>query len=336
MVWFNVVLKQPDQLRQRVAWALAQVFTLSTPESGRMTEAWLSFYDNFVHNAFGNFRDVIRGVSRHALMGIALTFTNNLPLEVSGTFPDENFAREVMQLFSIGAWALNPDGTVKHDDNGDPINAYDNDNIMDFARVWTGLTQVAERANKESVHGNMIDPMRVVAKNHDAGAKTNLYGGYLGDALPLCVDLPADHFLLEGARYVLRGYNSAQGETADNHARTQALGHFTPSSSSSLLYLKLCQPDENARCTFPGAVTLDHDLVCDGVECEVDEVLSVKVVDGDQEVFYTYEAPPCVFLSAFEGKEKGYAWRSHCANPESATAGVECCAASGTGSGVYE
>jgi hypothetical protein len=99
MTWATVVLNAPDQLRQRTAWALSQVFTTGVPNFGYEddTEIWLNYYDIFVDNAFGNFRDIVREVAASPLMGEYLTFKGNSAFASNGgKFPDENFARELM------------------------------------------------------------------------------------------------------------------------------------------------------------------------------------------------------------------------------------------------
>lgn len=95
MLWTNVVLTAPDQLRQRVAWALSQIFTLSEEGIGKTdeAEAWAAYYDIFVRHAFGNYRDVLAEVTFSPMMGDFLTFHDNKAMGFSGTFPDENFAR---------------------------------------------------------------------------------------------------------------------------------------------------------------------------------------------------------------------------------------------------
>ena len=159
MVWFGAALGAPDQLRQRVAWAIAQILVVGVHLTGRENEVWHNFYDIFVRHAFGNYRDVLREVSYSPLMADYLTFLGNKALsyqkEVLGTeaFPDENFAREIMQLFTIGLFALRADGTRELDASGAPVAAYGNDEIMTFARAWTGFERNDARAELEHAVG---------------------------------------------------------------------------------------------------------------------------------------------------------------------------------------
>ena len=140
-VWYNVVLNAPDQLRHRVAWALSQIIVVA--ESGVANsvedyEPWLGYFDIHVRHAFGNFRDILKEVSFNPFMGIYLTYRGNKAFAFDKSYPDENYAREIMQLFSVGLWKLNPDGTQVLDDQGEPIPTYSNDDVVAFAKVGPG------------------------------------------------------------------------------------------------------------------------------------------------------------------------------------------------------
>lgn len=112
-----------------------------------------------------------------------------------------------MQLFSIGLWQLNDDGTPIIDPNTNQyINTYSNEDIVSFARVWTGWNLQPARGNihtiSESDAYNMIDPMLLKPEYRDRFPKTTLLGkGHLGDAYPLCSELPPQHYLRKGAKY---------------------------------------------------------------------------------------------------------------------------------------
>ncbi|MAH39825.1 MAG: hypothetical protein CML08_00260 [Puniceicoccaceae bacterium] len=183
IVWFESAINANDQLRQRIAWALSQYFVVSEKGSNQsnLNERWLNFYDIFVRNAFGNFRDILREVTWSPHMGYYLSYIENKKADpAKGTFPDENFARELMQLFTIGIWELNEDGTLEIDDYGEAIPTYDINDVTEFAKVFTGLRRPFDRANIEISFGNYIDPMRVQANRHDFSAKTLLDGTMLG------------------------------------------------------------------------------------------------------------------------------------------------------------
>lgn len=138
--WLQAV-RGPDQLRQRTVLALSELFVVSNTNSsleGDM-QAHSSYLDMLSRNAFGNFRQLLEQVATHPAMGHYLThFRNEREDPVTGRIPDENFAREVMQLFTIGLWQLNVDGTRRRDGSGNFIPTYNQDDVSGLARVFTG------------------------------------------------------------------------------------------------------------------------------------------------------------------------------------------------------
>ena len=337
-IWSTVVMRSKDQLRQRTAFALSQI--LVTGEFGALEEEhelWSTYYDIFVANAFGNYRDILREVSASPLMGRYLTFIGNKAHAETGKFPDENYAREIMQLFTIGLYALNMDGTQQKDSTGLPITTYTNDDIMAFAKVWTGYSSQKMRSNiqnREEVTEtppNLIDPMKLNAMHRDRFPKTKLGGGHLGDGYPLCNNRPKQHYLRKGARYQYHGQASMLSAAHDNHDNnfTGIRLHFTPDAKKSSLYAQLCARDsKTGACTFPSVVTLPSTLTCVGtVECDADNLRSVKIIDGDARAYYTYVEPPCTRLMFFqEGRMATAAYFKACADPELAdTIGTACC-----------
>ena len=138
--FWQQAIRSDDQLRQRVAFALSQIFVISMQnESVRpMVRGTASYYDMLDQHAFGNFRNLLEGVATHPMMGLYLSHLRNQ--KESGTrTPDENFAREVMQLFTIGLYELNADGSVKLS-GGKPIDTYTRDDVAGLAKVFTGLS----------------------------------------------------------------------------------------------------------------------------------------------------------------------------------------------------
>ena len=183
VVWYEAAINADDQLRQRIAWALSQYFVVGEEGSNHpnTTERWTNYYDIFVRNAFGNFRDILGEVTWSPHMGYYLSHMENEKANPNkGTFPDENFARELMQLFTIGLWELNMDGTLRLDEHDKAIPTYNNDDIAEFAKVFTGLRRPYDRSNIEIFYGNYIDPMRIQANRHDFSAKTLLDGSIHG------------------------------------------------------------------------------------------------------------------------------------------------------------
>ena len=178
----NTVL--PDFLRQRVGFALSQIFVVSdSPETLSVQPAGLAnYYDTLLTDAFGNFRTLLFDVTLHPCMGVFLSHLLNKP-PGNNIFPDENYAREVMQLFSIGLWRLNPDGSRQLDAQNQPIPTYDNSNITEFARVFTGLGYAGN--NSYSLYPqNFVAPMKLWDQYHDCNPKTLLNGVMLPARTP--------------------------------------------------------------------------------------------------------------------------------------------------------
>lgn len=179
VVWFEAALFAQDQLRQRMAWALAQIFVIGEVGSNKngYPLQWLNYYDILVRNAFGNYRDLLQEVTLNAKMGYYLTYLNNQKA-AGNRLPDENYAREVMQLFTVGLWHLNMDGTLMLDANQEPIPTYDNVDITELAKVFTGLQHAYDKPQYDTP--NRVDPMIVRNENrHDRTEKTMLDGTVL-------------------------------------------------------------------------------------------------------------------------------------------------------------
>ena len=135
-------LTAPDQLRQRAQYALSQMFVISSNNTSaiqNMPRGEAAYYDMLGTDAFGNFRQLLQDVTLSPMMGQFLSMLANDKGNAT-TDPDENYAREVMQLFTIGLWQLNDDGTQKLDTSGNPIPTYSNNDVMGLAKVFTGFS----------------------------------------------------------------------------------------------------------------------------------------------------------------------------------------------------
>ncbi len=172
--------QDPDPLRQRVAFALSQIFVISDrmEDIGVSPEGMANFYDTLLAHSFGNYRDLLRAVTLHPCMGMYLSHLGNRkPDAANGIHPDENYAREVMQLFTIGLWELNPDGTRALDPAGQPVPTYDNGDITEFARIFTGLAFGGpDSANFGLWPRSFVHPMKGWDAEHDLAPKTLLRG----------------------------------------------------------------------------------------------------------------------------------------------------------------
>ncbi|GAB4218065.1 MAG: DUF1800 family protein [Rhodoferax sp.] len=141
--FWQQAVRGPDQLRQRMVFALSELFVVSTVNSPVSTQeyAHASYLDMLSRHAFGNFRDLLEAVSTHPTMAHYLSHMRNDKEDpVSGRLPDENYAREVMQLFTIGLWQLNEDGSRKKDTQGRDIPTFTQADVMGLAKVFTGLS----------------------------------------------------------------------------------------------------------------------------------------------------------------------------------------------------
>ena len=170
MRFYADAMNAPDQLRQRVAFALSQLLVASELEVNR-TAGIAAYQGMLLEGAFGNYRDLLIGATMSSYMGDYLDMADS-----NRTAPSENYAREMLQLFSMGPDALNMDGTVRRDATGAAIPNYTNDDIKAVARALTGWTY--PRLNGAPLtDGNARDygkPMVQIAARYDTAAKTFL------------------------------------------------------------------------------------------------------------------------------------------------------------------
>jgi len=173
--WMRAVLSGNDRLRQRVAWALSQIVVTSIANN-RLTEGSSNYYDLLLKHAFSNYDELLIDVTFHPVMGRYLSYMGNRKASTNNKRqPDENYAREIMQLFTIGLWQLNPDGSKKLNSNNEPIPTYTNDDITELSRVFTGfwLNDTVFGRNDWEQYDS---PMTIVDRHHDKKAKSLLKG----------------------------------------------------------------------------------------------------------------------------------------------------------------
>lgn len=214
MVWYQL-MQSPDAVRRRWAWALSEVFVVALRGINGITNwpgfAMAEYWDILCRHGLGSYRELLEALSVNPAMGSFLSTRDNKKEEPStGRLPDENYAREVMQLFSIGLYELNIDGTVKRNAAGDPIETYTSDDVSNLARVFTGYYHDHSRPkfnspksphpvvnDIESARGRMLfDP-----RNHSILEKH-----FLG------VSIPANTLGADSLRMAL--------DTLDNHPST--------------------------------------------------------------------------------------------------------------------
>lgn len=144
IAWFQGIMTASDRLRWRISLALSQIFVTSRVSAfDNNPYALASYYDMLNRNAFTTYRSLLDSITYHPTMAVYLTYMNNHATDTTDgrqIYPDENYAREIMQLFSIGLHQLNANGTEKKAPNGNPIPTYNNEDIAGLAKVFTGLS----------------------------------------------------------------------------------------------------------------------------------------------------------------------------------------------------
>lgn len=194
--WFINAVEAPDQLRQRVAWALSQIFVVSVRGAAlhRRPFGVGDYYDLLIRDGLGNYREFLEKITLHPSMGQYLSMAGNqranTELSIS---PDENYAREVMQLFSVGLVQLNIDGTpiTAPSSSGEdqiPVATYDMSTIEGFARVFTGWNYQCDDSNSRRCRFdrlrvtekpptrtfNQVAPLVMYPEQHEPGTKNLL------------------------------------------------------------------------------------------------------------------------------------------------------------------
>ena len=177
--WWQNAITAPDQLRQRVAFALSEIVVIS--ENGSLqdhAEALGYYYDLLLTNAFGNFRQLLEDVTLSPGMGVYLNMqANDKGNLVTGTHPNENYAREINQLFSVGLYRLWPDGSLVLNSAGNPVPTYDQNVVNGFSATFTGWNYFqTNQANGRlptgfSPSANYTNQMVLVPTRHELGAK---------------------------------------------------------------------------------------------------------------------------------------------------------------------
>lgn len=187
--WWQTNMNNEDLLRQRIALALSEIFVISMNSNLQdYGDGLANYYDLLADHAFSNFYDLLMAVTLHPMMGFYLShYNNHRTIPAANIHPDENYAREIMQLFSIGLYELNSDGSYVLDGNNERIPTYNNDDIKEFAKVFTGLGPAEVIENEWGVVPEFgVDfwfckkdvPMAMYEEWHEEGEKY-LLNGYI-------------------------------------------------------------------------------------------------------------------------------------------------------------
>jgi len=177
--WFDIAMRSPDQLRQKLTYALSQIIVESDfePIFTRRGEALSRYFDILAQNAFRSYKDLLTDISFNSGMSMFLTFNGNKALYQNDAgisiYPDENYAREIMQLFSIGLNKLHIDGTPIKDNNGNLVPTYTQTDVNELARVFTGwdIKRNPRFGLVGFTRGDLTHPVEFTSKYHDNGAK---------------------------------------------------------------------------------------------------------------------------------------------------------------------
>ncbi|MGL5017800.1 MAG: DUF1800 family protein, partial [Luteolibacter sp.] len=195
--WWKNAVTAPDQLRQRVAFALSEILVIS--ENGPLndtSDALSSYYDTLLHYglgdpafvpptgappADGNFHNLLKAVTLHPAMGRYLDMLrNDKPDPTTGRIPNENYAREILQLFSIGLYRQWPDGSLMLNSKGEPVPTYGQEEVVGFSHVFSGwgyhyAGEINKTSNSITTAGtNWLLPMREIPRRHYIGPKRTL------------------------------------------------------------------------------------------------------------------------------------------------------------------
>ncbi|MGR5175780.1 DUF1800 family protein [Vibrio mediterranei] len=196
--WTQMTVNTDDILRHRIAYILSELFVVSVSDPAFKPAArrryMCNYFDGLAEHAFGNFRDLLRFVSTSPVMGEYLTFVGNR--STGEIAPDENYARELLQLFTLGTVKLDGGGQVDTDDNNEPIPVYTQDDIEDLARVFTGW-EFASASGAEKYRY----PMKPDNALHDSGEKWILNKKFSGLGASDELDAVIEHLMSQGNLY---------------------------------------------------------------------------------------------------------------------------------------
>jgi uncharacterized protein (DUF1800 family) len=178
--WWTYAVSAPDQLRQRVAFALSELLVVSTNSGGlnNHPDGMSTYVDVLLRDAFGNYRQLLEDITLNPAMGRYLDMLHNdKGNPTKGTHPNENYAREILQLFSIGLYRLNLDGSLTLDAQGFPLDTYNQDAVLGLAAAFTGWNYAqAGTPVWYGVPQNYRQPMAPVPSHHSTAAKQILDG----------------------------------------------------------------------------------------------------------------------------------------------------------------
>jgi uncharacterized protein (DUF1800 family) len=255
----------PDQLRHRVAFILSQLFVISAHTEGSHNELGIiDYWDGLGRNAFGNFRDLLENVTLHPTMGHYLGMLGNQKADPENNIrPDENFAREVMQLFTIGLRELNQDGSVKLNPSGDAIETYDQETITQYAAALTGWYYDTTESNHDEnfACSNTCFPMELAKK-------------------PM---VAFDHIHQKTEKRLLRGYYIPPGQSAEQDLQITLDSLFNHPNLAPFFSLHLIRQmvTSNPSPEFVGRVSAVFNNNGEGVRGDIGATVKAVLFDAE-------------------------------------------------------
>lgn len=267
--WINAI-EANDQLRQRMAFALSQILVTSNFGGDLLTDepALVAYHmDNLTTHAFGNYRDLLGDVTYSPVMAHYLTYLDNKKADpATGRMPDENYAREILQLFTIGLVELNPDGTPVTDGSGHPVELYDNTDITGLARVFTGLTLDYAREVGDDFTPVFTNPLAVNEEFHSEREKS-----FLGLTIP--ANTNAEDSIEQALDHIMAHPNVGP------FIGRQLIQRFTTSDPDPDYVERVAAAFDAGRFTLP-----DGTLIGDGRKGDLAATLAAILFDPDNQI----------------------------------------------------
>ncbi len=264
---YRAFIEADDQLRMRMMFALSQILVVSDNEGLRGRPLTMAAYHDILsRNAFGNYRDLLEEVTYSVAMGDYLTYLRNRKGdEATGRMPDENYAREIMQLFTIGLVELDRDGTPRQDAQGREVPTYDNEDVTGLSRVFTGLAyRGASRLGRNDFPDEArYSPMQVFPEEHSPLAKS-----FLGTTIP---EATTAEDSIDAALDTLVNHPSAAPFLA-----RQLIQRFTLSNPAPDYVERVATAFETGRYTLP-----DGEAVGAGLRGDLAATLAAVLFDPD-------------------------------------------------------
>ena len=271
--YWDAAITNSDQLRQRMVFALSQITVVSDKDMGDGPLSMAHYIDVLQEHAFGNYRDLLQDLTYSPATARFLTYLRNRKGDPrTGRMPDENYARELVQLYTLGLVELNRDGTPKTGPDGKPIEIYTNDDIVGLARVFTGLSAPGTTFWNANANGDYV-PLIAYADKH-----SELEKSFLGKTIP--AGTTADDSISQALDHIFEHPNMAP------FLSRQLIQRFTQSAPSPAYVERVAAAFETGRYTSDDNVNFGT-----GLRGDLQATLAAVLLDRQ---FYDDTAPTIV------------------------------------------